>query len=198
MNKKRLIQCGVTIALLTSCSSIKVITAERDLKHAEFSKQYQAAVASPAPFVAKRSCRLISKLNEWTSISFTQSTPVVTLPSGTAAASICLTIPVGAHAVEVQTGAVDFMIIHPSLQFLDDQYALLKDIPKLPLSSEDPFQGRFRLDVNTELSSDLANAAQVVVYVHPSSLMGEAKVRVHYDVYRILYTPYGRVDIKFH
>ena len=187
-------------ALLASCSGLQV---QRDLDHAEVAKRYRTSLDSAADAVAAHDCALRGTMNAWTSFELSASTPIVKMPSGMKAAAVCVAIPAGARALEVQSTAkggmtyFELTVVHPSLQFLDGGYALVKDLQKPRLSAGEGFFRGFGLSGIVVLTDDLAAAKYVLVYAHPDSLEGAVDVYTGYQTIPVPYGPYGAVKVRF-
>lgn len=190
---------GLSVFLLAGCASMQV---DRDLKHAELSKQYRNAIAQPGSVDSSASCISPNSGTAWTQFEFTPATPVAKLPTGTNAAAICVRIPEGARAMEMHADAkggmtyFELVVLHPSQQFLDGNKQLVKDLPEPKLSPQDTLNG-FSLYGVTVLTTDLAAARYVIVYVHPESLEGAVNVYTGYHTIPVPYGPYGRVKVRF-
>jgi len=191
---------AATVFTLTSCSGLQV---QRDLKHADLSQSYRASLSSAVEFNSEQHCKIQGVMNSWTALEFIETTPIVKLPNGTSAAAVCIDIPAGARVVEMHAHAKGGMtfheltVVHPSLQFLDDKYQLVKDVQKPRLSPGDTFFSGLGLSGNSVLTSDLSSARHVLVYVHPLSLEGAIDVQTGYESIPVPYGPYGPVKIRF-
>ena len=184
---------------LAGCASLQV---DRDLKHAELVQQYRSAVGPDASLTAAPQCTAAAIGATWTTLQFAPTTPVTKLPSGQTAASFCVQIPVGARALELQAfgkGGMTFhemIVVHPSLQFLDEKQSLIKNVAEPQLSAFDNLGG-FGLRGVTVLTTDLSAARSVIVYVHPDSLEGSLDVHTGYETIPVPYGPYGQVKVRF-
>ena len=187
------------ICTLTACAEAQV---KRDLQHAEVSRHYKASLASAAEFNGKRDCTKRGTTT-WTSFQFNESTPIIKLPNGTNAAAFCVIIPAGARALEVHSDSkggmtyFQLMLVHPSLQFLADDFKPVKDLPKPRLSPGEGFFSGLGLNGVVVLGDDLASANYILIYVHPLSLDGAIDVQTGYRSIPVPYGPYGQVEVKF-
>jgi hypothetical protein len=175
---------------------------DRDLEHAALSQQYRSALAQPVSADPSASCTAPSAGTSWTSFEFTSTTPIATLPNGMNAAAVCIQIPERARALEMHADAkggltyFELMMVHPSQQFLDVDKKLLRDLPQPKLSPQDTLNG-LGLHGVTVLTTDLAAARYVIIYVHPESLDGSVDVHTGYHTIPVPYSPYGQVKIRF-
>ena len=189
----------LTGGLLAACSGLQV---QRDLKHADLAQSYKASLARAGAFDPSSQCVLQATPNKWLSLEISPATPVVKLPTALNAAALCIRIPPGSRAMEVLSDAqggmtyYEIAMVSPSLQFLDEKYQLIKDEPVPRLSPADTFNGLGLRGVSV-LTTELAQARYVVVYVHPASLEGAVTVQTGVAAIPVPFAPYGKVKIKF-
>jgi hypothetical protein len=185
--------------LATACSGLQV---QRDLKHAGVTQSYKTLLATAAEFDPEKQCVLEGKAKTWTPLDFAEATPITKLPSGLNASGLCLRVPSGSQAMEVMSDARggltyhELIMVSPSLQFLDADYQLIKDVPDPRLSPADTLNGLGLRGV-VVLTTDLAKARYVVVYVHPGSLEGSVIVQTGVAAIPVPFGPYGKVKIRF-
>jgi hypothetical protein len=187
------------VCVLASCSGRQV---QRDLKHADVSRQYRSSLSSAVELNPEQHCKATGAMNVWTPIEFTPTTPIVKLPSGLNAAAVCLSIPAGARALQVQETAkggttfYEITVVYPSFQFLDGKYQLVKDLPAAKLS---PGETLFTFEItgNVIIPDELAEARFVLVYIHPKILDGLIDVRKGRRSIPVPFSPYGTVRIRF-
>jgi hypothetical protein len=188
------------VSVLASCSGMQL---QRDLEHADASKQYRASLSSAAELNPEQHCKATGVMNDWTPIEFTRATPIIKLPSGLSAAAVCLSIPTGARALQLRAGAEGGMtfyeatVVQPSFQFLSDNYQLVRDLPKLPLSPGYSSLGSFERSGYVIITKDLPEARYVLVYIDPSSLDGSIDVQTGTRAIPVPFSPYGKVRIRF-
>lgn len=188
-----------SLSLLASCSGLQV---QRDLKHADVAQSYKSSLVTAAEFDPEKRCILQGVVKSWTPLDFTASTPVVKLPSGLNASAFCMRVPSGSRAMELLSDArggltyYELAMVSPSLQFLDADYQLIKDVPMPRLSPTDTLNGLGLRGV-TVLTTDLVKARYVVVYVHPGSLEGSVTVQTGVAAIPVPFGPYGKVKVRF-
>lgn len=199
MNREKCVTTLLVAFVLTACSGLQV---QRDLNHADVSQSYKASLSSAVEFVPETACVLQSTTNKWTTIEFSSTTPRVKLPNGLNAAALCLVIPPGSKAIEVLSDAqggmtyYEIAMVSPSLQFLDSNHKLVKDLPIPRLSPADTLNGLGLRGVIV-LTTDLAQAQYAVVYVHPNSLDGSVTVQTGVAAIPVPFAPYGKVKLRF-
>lgn len=191
---------STTALLLCACSGLQV---QRDLNHAAESQRYRSSLAGAQPFNPSAQCTGKPALNNWKSYKFTASTIPVKLPSGISASAVCLPVPGGARTLEIRSDATGGMtyyestVLHPSLQFLDAEHALIRDIPVPRLRVGDSFSSGMRLTGTMALASGLESARYLVIYVHPDSLDSSTEVFIPGATIPIPYSSAGTVEVRF-
>jgi hypothetical protein len=200
MKRAEQLAIAAMVCVLTSCAGRQV---QRDLKHADVSRQYRSSLSAAVELNPEQHCKGTGVLNAWIPIEFTAATPIIKLPSDISAAAVCLKIPAGARALQLQAGAEGGMtfyeatVVHPSLQFLSDQYRLVKDLPKPRMSPGHSALGSFEITGIVVITEDLAEARFVLVYIHPAILDSIIDVQTGYQSIPVPFSPYGKVKIRF-
>lgn len=192
----------VAALTLAACAGMKPT---RHVRQFEALERYRASLNTTTEVKAEQLCVTQGAMNSWVSLDFTPSTTVAKLPSGLTTTASCVSVPAGARALELRSeggawaGYNEMLVVHPSLQFLGNEFELIKDLPKPRLSASESLLSGLGLSGITVLTNDLASARYVVVYVHPSSFDGEIKVLSAYkgEGTPVPFTPYGPVKLRF-
>lgn len=164
---------------------------------------YVSKVADAAPFDPAVLCGNTAFLGTWARYQIDEKTPVVVTPSGIRAAALCVRIP--DKAVELRmdsdpTGGISYFgmtILHPSTQFLDGEYRLVKDYPVPRMHVGQGLMNDFGLTGEFDLTKVLAASRYVLVYVHPGSLDSGIDVNSGMMAMYVPYSPQGAVRLKF-
>lgn len=190
----------VLVAALSGCAGVEQ---KRNTENEARVAAYIAKVGAAVPFQPAASCTNAATLGAWSKHAINESTPLVVTPSGARGAAVCIKIPVGAKELRLDsdpTGGMSYFgmtIAHPSAQFLDEQYALVKDYPVPRMRVGQGLLNDFGLTGDFDLTKILSPARYVVVYVHPGSLESGIDVNNGMMSMYVPYSPYGNVRLKF-
>ena len=188
------------VAVLSGCAGVEQ---KRNTENEARVAAYIAKVGAAVPFQPAASCTNAATLGAWSKHAINESTPLVVTPSGARGAAVCIKIPAGAKELRLDsdpTGGMSYFgmtIAHPSAQFLDEQYALVKDYPVPRMHVGQGLLNDFGLTGDFDLTKILSPARYVVVYVHPGSLESGIDVNNGMMSMYVPYSPYGNVRLKF-
>lgn len=188
------------VAALSGCAGVEQ---KRNTENEARVAAYIAKVGAAVPFQPAASCTNAATLGAWSKHAINESTPLVVTPSGARGAAVCIKIPAGAKELRLDsdpTGGMSYFgmtIAHPSAQFLDEQYALVKDYPVPRMHVGQGLLNDFGLTGDFDLTKILSPARYVVVYVHPGSLESGIDVNNGMMSMYVPYSPYGNVRLKF-
>ena len=188
------------VAALSGCAGVEQ---KRNTENEARVAAYIAKVGAAVPFQPAASCTNAATLGAWSKHAINESTPLVVTPSGARGAAVCIKIPVGAKELRLDsdpTGGMSYFgmtIAHPSAQFLDEEYALVKDYPVPRMHVGQGLLNDFGLTGDFDLTKILSPARYVVVYVHPGSLESGIDVNNGMMSMYVPYSPYGNVRLKF-
>jgi len=188
------------VAALSGCAGVEQ---KRNTENEARVAAYIAKVGAAVPFQPAASCTNPATLGAWSKHAINESTPLVVTPSGARGAAVCIKIPAGAKELRLDsdpTGGMSYFgmtIAHPSAQFLDEQYALVKDYPVPRMHVGQGLLNDFGLTGDFDLTKILSPARYVVVYVHPGSLESGIDVNNGMMSMYVPYSPYGNVRLKF-
>lgn len=188
------------VAALSGCAGVEQ---KRNTENEARVAAYISKVGAAAPFQAAASCTSAATLGAWSKHAISESTPVVVTPSGSRGAAVCIKIPAGAKELRLDsdpTGGMSYFgmtIAHPSAQFLDEQYALVKDYPVPRMHVGQGLLNDFGLTGDFDLTKILSLARYILVYVHPGSLESGIDVNNGMMSMYVPYSPYGTVRLKF-
>lgn len=190
----------LVVPFLASCAAM---SQKRDALHAQQGQEYIASLANAVAFKPSASCTIQGRLGGWIEFDITAATPRATMPSGAAAAPICIVIPDGAKSMTIlsdPTGGPTYyqsLVAHPSTQFLGADHALIKDYPAPRNRVGQGLLNNFGLTGDYDLSKVLKPAKYVLVYVHPESLEGGIDVMDGLQKIWVPYHAYGHFRMKF-
>ena len=196
---------NATIALLVTAalSGCAGVEQKRNTENEARIAAYISKIASATPFDPAAQCTNSTSLGAWAKYQINESTPVVTTPSGARAAAVCIKIPDNAKELRLDsdpTGGMSYFgmtIAHPSAQFLDGQYALVKDYPVPKMHVGQGLLNDFGLTGDFDLTKVLSSSRYIVVYVHPTSLDSGIDVNSGMMSMYVPYSPYGELRLKF-
>ena len=196
---------NVAIALLTATalSGCAGVEQKRNTENEARVAAYISKVGSATPFDAAALCVNSTSLGAWAKYQIDESTPVVITPSGSRAAALCIKIPESAKELRLDsdpTGGMSYYgmtIAHPSAQFIDGQYALVKDYPVPKMHVGQGLLNDFGLTGDFDLTKILSTSRYIIVYTHPGSLESGIDVNSGLMSMYVPYSPYGAVRLKF-
>lgn len=193
----------VTTLLAAALGGCAGVEQKRDTENDARIAAYVSKIAEAAPFDPTALCVNTAFLGTWAKFQINEKTPVIVTPSGIRAAALCVRIP--DKAVELRmdsdpTGGMSYFgmtIIHPSAQFLDGQYGLVKDysVPRMHVGQG--LMNNFGLTGEFDLTKALAASRYILVYVHPASLDSGIDVNSGMVAMYVPYSPQGEVRLKF-
>jgi|APMI01.1.fsa_nt_gi hypothetical protein len=197
---KNIATAFVIAAALNGCAGVEQ---KRNTENEARIAAYISKIGSAAPFNSAELCVNSTQLGAWAKYQINESTPVVATPSGARGAALCVKIPEDAKELRLDsdpTGGMSYFgmtIAHPSAQFLDGQYALVKDYPVPKMHVGQGLLNDFGLTGDFDLTKILSTSRYIVVYVHPGSLESGIDVNSGMMSMYVPYSPYGAVRLKF-
>lgn len=190
----------IACALLAGCAGVEQ---KRDTENEARISSYLSTLGRAAPLSVDRHCSDSMILGRWATFELDATTPIANLPSGPSSAVICIRIPAGSEHVRIDsdpTGGVSYFgmtIVRPSIMFLDDSAALVRDVPVARMHVGQGALNKFGLTGEMALAGDLAEAMYILVYVHPASLESGIDVNNGFGSMWVPYSPYGSVRLNF-
>lgn len=187
-------------AALSGCAGVEQ---KRNTENEARIAAYISKIGSATPFDSEALCVNSTPLGAWAKHEINEGTPVVVTPSGSRGAAVCIKIPEKAKELRLDsdpTGGISFYgitVAHPSAQFLDGQFALVKDYPVPRMHVGQGLLNEFGLTGDFDLTKILSTSRYIIVYVHPGSLESGIDVTSGLMSMYVPYSPYGTVRLKF-
>ena len=197
---KHLMSAVILAASLSGCAGVEK---KRDSENEARIDSYIQSLGSANTFDPQIDCNNSPSRDDWWRYEFSTSTKMSMLPNGVPSVFVCVKIPDGSTELRLDsdpTGGLSYFgmtILHPSAQFLDQSYGLIKDYPVPRMRVGQGLLNNFGLTGTFDLTKVLATSEYIVVYVHPGSLESGIDVNNGMMNMWVPYSPHGALRFKF-